>query len=248
MTMRQQTLRNPPPDLYFASILQASQQRPSSTARPQPRAAGMPRASRIAGSRSDGSSRCGARIGGRRATGKPHIVIPAAKSTIMQTDSLLCRQLPSDDRPVKIELARYRTLFRVFLAMWLAGVVCGSLASGNEMSSLDKVLPFLQYDKLMHFGAYAGLAFLSMLAFERRRGMALALSMILLGVAIELAQHFSPGRTPDFADAIANSLGVLSGLAFGVLLFSNGLPRRRAGPETTPAKMESDKWLGREKK
>ena len=53
--------------------------------------------------------------------------------------------------------------------MWLAEVISGSLAPENEMSSLDKVLPFLQYDKLMRDGSYAGLAFLSLLAFERRR-------------------------------------------------------------------------------
>lgn len=113
-----------------------------------------------------------------------------------------------------------RTALRVFWAVWLAGVISGSLASGDEMSSLDKVLPFLQYDKLMHYGAYAGLAFLSLLAFERRRGIAVALSMILLGGVIEFLQHFSPGRTPEFADAIANALGVFSGIALGLLVTS----------------------------
>ena len=119
---------------------------------------------------------------------------------------------------MKIEWERHRTPLRVFWATWLAGVISGSLASGNEMSSLDKVLPFLQYDKVTHYGAYAGLAFLSLLAFERRRGLAVALSMILLGAVIELLQHFSPGRTPDIADAIANTLGVFSGIAVGLLV------------------------------
>jgi hypothetical protein len=71
----------------------------------------------------------------------------------------------------------------------------------------------LKYDKLTHFGAYAGLSVLSMLAFERWRGVFVALSMILLGALIEAAQYFSPGRTPDLIDALANTLGVLSGLA-----------------------------------
>jgi VanZ family protein len=86
------------------------------------------------------------------------------------------------------------------------------------MSSLEKVVPFLEYDKLMHYGAYTGLAFLSMLAYERRRGFVLALSMILLGVVIEFLQHFSPGRTPDIADVIANSTGVFSGIVLGLLV------------------------------
>jgi VanZ family protein len=68
----------------------------------------------------------------------------------------------------------------------------------------------------MHYGAYTGLAFLSILAYERWRGLALALSMILLGVVIELLQHFSPGRTPDIADVIANSTGVFTGITLGL--------------------------------
>lgn len=142
----------------------------------------------------------------------------------MHTDSLLCALLPLGDRPVKIELARYRTLFRVVWAVWLAGVIWGSLVSGNEMSSLEKVVPLLQYDRLVHWGAYAGLAFLAMLAFERRRGIAVGLSMILLGGLIELAQHFSPGRMPDIYDAIANSFGVLAGLGGGIFLTSRFRP------------------------
>ena len=66
---------------------------------------------------------------------------------------------PWADHPVKIEWERHRTPLRVFWAMWLAGVISGSLASGNEMSSLDKVLPFLQYDKLTHYGATLALPF-----------------------------------------------------------------------------------------
>ena len=102
--------------------------------------------------------------------------------------------------------------------MWLSGVIGGSLASGGQLSSLEEKLPFLEYDKLMHFGAYAGIALLSLLAFERRRGIALALSMVLMGGLIELAQNLSPGRTPDIADAICNTLGVLCGLALGLFL------------------------------
>ena len=124
---------------------------------------------------------------------------------------------------------RHRTLFGVFWAGWLVGVISGSLASGDEMSSLDKVLPFLQYDKLMHYGAYAGLAFLSLLAFERRRGIAVALSMILLGGVIEFLQNFSPGRTPEFADAIANTLGVFTGIALGLLVTGPLGPESAAG-------------------
>ena len=133
---------------------------------------------------------------------------------------------------MRIEWTRYRTFLRVSWAAWLAGVVCGSLMSGNEMSSLEKVVPFLHYDKWMHFGAYTGLACLSILAFERRRGIRVALSLILLGAAMEFAQHYSPGRSPDIADAIANSLGVCSGIALGLLATAWGGVPNQPGPKT----------------
>jgi VanZ family protein len=104
------------------------------------------------------------------------------------------------------------------------------------VSSLEKVAPFLEYDKLVHFGAYAGLAFLSLLAFEGRRGMAVALSMIFLGAGIEILQHFSPGRTPDIDDAIANTLGVLSGIALGTARAGSVRLRRRKTPLSTAIK------------
>jgi len=105
------------------------------------------------------------------------------------------------------------------------------------MSSLEKVVAFLEYDKLVHCGAYAGLAFLSLLAFEGRRGMATALSMIFLGAGIEILQQFSSGRTPDINDAIANTLGVLSGIALGNLLPAGSVRlRRRKTPLSTAIK------------
>jgi len=99
--------------------------------------------------------------------------------------------------------------------MWLVAVITGCLITGNELSSLNQVLPILGYDKLTHYGAYVGLAFLSILGFESRRGIVVALLMILVGALIKVAQQFSPGRTPEVADAVANSLGVFTGIALG---------------------------------
>jgi hypothetical protein len=47
--------------------------------------------------------------------------------------------------------------------VWIAGVIFGSLATGNQMSSLDNALPFLQYDKLVHYGANASIAITNIL-------------------------------------------------------------------------------------
>src|SRR5215469_8564263 len=95
-----------------------------------------------------------------------------------------------------IDLTKYRIFFRVLWAVLLVSVISGCLITGNELSSLSQVLPFLGYDKLTHYSAYVGLAFLSILGFEPRRGVVVALLMVLVGVLIELAQRFSPGRTP----------------------------------------------------
>ena len=46
-----------------------------------------------------------------------------------------------------------------------------------------------------------------------KAGVALALCMILLGIGLEFAQAWSPGRTPDVFDALANACGVVCGLA-----------------------------------
>jgi VanZ family protein len=74
-------------------------------------------------------------------------------------------------------------------------------------------------DKFLHFIGYCGLAFLAILSFHRRnRGVAAALSMILLGVGVEFAQMLSPTRTTEWADATANTAGVLCGLMAALLL------------------------------
>jgi len=109
-------------------------------------------------------------------------------------------------------LTRGQIIFRVIFFVWLAAVIWGSLINGTEMTSLENVFPLLASKAIRHFTAYSGLAIFSMLAFERWRGIAVALSMILLGILIEAAQHLSPGRTPAIVDAVVNAFGVCSGI------------------------------------
>jgi hypothetical protein len=68
-------------------------------------------------------------------------------------------------------------------------------------------------DKVIHFAAYALLAFIPVLAFRLRTGLLCAVAMIALGVALEFAQRLSPGRMFEVADMVANALGVLAGAA-----------------------------------
>ncbi len=103
---------------------------------------------------------------------------------------------------------------RLALTLWIVAV-----ASLSIFSLLPAFAPPGDYgfDKLIHGTTYAALALLAHVAFEQRKNaVAAALSLIPLGCAIELAQAFVPGRSGDFWDALANSAGVLVGVALGI--------------------------------
>lgn len=72
-------------------------------------------------------------------------------------------------------------------------------------------------DKLLHFGGYAGLALLFMLAFRPRR--ALPALLILAGISylIEMLQPLNL-RSRDLGDAAANTLGIAIGATVGLLI------------------------------
>jgi len=104
-----------------------------------------------------------------------------------------------------------RALRLVWLAA-LAAVIVGSVlpAQSTAMSLIDHVGI---NDKVEHFTAYAILAALTSLErFRCRRLRATIASLFLLGVLLELAQLFSPGRTCDWHDLLANSCGILAGV------------------------------------
>jgi hypothetical protein len=112
--------------------------------------------------------------------------------------------------------ARRRALILVLWAVLICCVVVGSLAPGA--SSLMVAIGRLHvWDKLQHFGAYLVLSLLPVIGFrDRRRGLMAGLSMFLLGVLMEAGQHFSPGRSVELGDVIANGVGVSCGALLGL--------------------------------
>src|SRR2546428_12997 len=107
------------------------------------------------------------------------------------------------------------------LVLWAVLVCCviiGSLLPGAS-PALVAVGRLHVSDKVLHFCAYLALSSLPVIGFrDRRSGIAVGLSMFVLGVLLEAGQHFSPGRAVDLGDVIANGAGVSTGvlLAFSI--------------------------------
>ena len=70
-------------------------------------------------------------------------------------------------------------------------------------------------DKVEHFAAYAFLAGLpawERFGFRHRGAVAIPLFLFFWGAALEVGQLYSPGRSCDWHDLLANTCGIVSGL------------------------------------
>jgi len=93
------------------------------------------------------------------------------------------------------------------------GIVALIVYLSLTSTPLDLNLGFANQDKLYHALAYFTLMFWFTQIYHKKlqRGL-LAVIFVLLGLLMEYAQSFSPYRTADVFDMLANSTGVL--LAF----------------------------------
>ncbi len=91
----------------------------------------------------------------------------------------------------------------------IAGVVIGSLLPGKDLPALPVS------DKLEHFAAYAVLSAGAVQLFARRLSWGfVCVLLVLMGIGLEFLQaKMALGRMLDRQDALANTLGVLVGLA-----------------------------------
>ena len=70
-------------------------------------------------------------------------------------------------------------------------------------------------DKVAHFLAYGALsAWFSLIVEQRITLWRILIGLISYGLLLELLQGLTSYRSGDLADAVANSLGVITGLAF----------------------------------
>ena len=95
--------------------------------------------------------------------------------------------------------------------MFVAGMVCVAVLSLLPQDAIPSVDVS---DKVQHLMAYLCLALAGGVTFPERRSMlALGLGLVALGIGIECAQAFVPGRFASVGDAAANTLGVALGLS-----------------------------------
>jgi VanZ family protein len=108
-------------------------------------------------------------------------------------------------------LHRLRRLDAWLIAPALLVVIYGELAHSDLVGALESVV----WDKLLHFTAYFGLSLMATIAVRAdRRALWWALGLVLLGGALEIIQGMT-GRDCDIFDELANTIGVVSGLAVG---------------------------------
>lgn len=114
---------------------------------------------------------------------------------------------------------------------WLGAWICALLATVVVSLLPAFLLPAMPPggDKLEHFGGYALLAAAGVQLFTGRRALwRVALGLVALGVALEIAQGtFTATRQMDAFDAIANTCGVAGGMAIALTPLRDLLLRLR---------------------
>lgn len=113
--------------------------------------------------------------------------------------------------------------------LWTVVIFMASSVPGSELPSLPG-----QMDKLVHGIVYAILGALVARAIQTtwpawsagRIVTAATLFCLLYGASDEFHQSFTPRRTPDWHDALADTIGGLIGAAILTLIFARGARRR----------------------
>jgi VanZ family protein len=102
---------------------------------------------------------------------------------------------------------------RLWLSLWcvaIAAVIVGSLLPAMDLPPVPAGA-----DKLEHFAGYGVLAVIAVQLFATRTALWRAgVGLVALGIVLEILQYvLTSTRMMDGWDALANSLGVLMGLA-----------------------------------
>lgn len=117
-----------------------------------------------------------------------------------------------------LRYARYWALFGVI--MTLIVVYLTLEAPSGRISRIPHL------DKAYHFGAFLCLTLWFAALVERRGYWAVSIAMLVLGVVIELVQHWMAlGRSAEFLDVVADAVGIAFGILFSLLIRDSWLQR-----------------------
>jgi VanZ family protein len=130
-------------------------------------------------------------------------------------------------------------LKRIAQVTWIISILLVSYLSLIPQTALPHT--FIGADKIAHFLAYFWLSLLPFFGFkEIRHAVFAAVWMIGLGIGLEFAQAWVPGRQPSLFDTIANSTGVLLGILLMRHVMRARLKRNLLGKTiATPKKKDS---------
>lgn len=112
---------------------------------------------------------------------------------------------------------------KICAAVLTLSVVIMSLLPGNA-----QVPTFDIWDKALHAFGYGVISFAAFIAFQGPKNTALKIAgfYCALGILLECAQYFIPGRYYEAADMLANLVGIL--IAWGLYsLFRRLLPLKQ---------------------
>jgi len=96
---------------------------------------------------------------------------------------------------------------------WQCLLLLGTLVTAmlylGTRPGISVIFPFLPWDKLLHATAYGGYAALAWVAMAGRSLWGPVMLAGAIGMMDEGAQYYSPGRTADFRDIVADLLGAM---------------------------------------
>ncbi len=118
---------------------------------------------------------------------------------------------------MRVNTGQHTRLWRLLWLVCMAAVITGSLLPGDTspMRAIDRLDV---NDRVQHCLAYAVLALLPALHEKQRTLASLLLLSAAVGVLLEFGQMYSPGRTFDKYDIVADLTGLVAGALVGLSL------------------------------
>ena len=123
-------------------------------------------------------------------------------------------------------ILKIRPASRYLLAGWIITIVLVSSVPSIPTLKIHAAKTEIRLDYLIHFFEYGVLAFMAFLSFagkefkmSYRKFILITLCLIMFAILDEFHQKLIPGRSYNIKDIISNISGILTALAFCVVVF-----------------------------